>query len=49
MTEGDIKGYVRDHLARYKVPRELVFLDVLPRNPPARSSKRATSRLSRAE
>jgi fatty-acyl-CoA synthase len=31
--EDDIKKYVRDHLARYKVPREVVFLDELPRNP----------------
>jgi fatty-acyl-CoA synthase len=31
--EDDIKTYVRDHLARYKVPREVVFLDELPRNP----------------
>ncbi len=31
--EDDIKTYVREHLARYKVPREVVFLDELPRNP----------------
>jgi fatty-acyl-CoA synthase len=31
--EDDIKTYVKDHLARYKVPREVVFLDELPRNP----------------
>src|SRR5262245_21137319 len=31
--EDDIKTYVRDHLARYKVPREVIFLDELPRNP----------------
>ena len=31
--EDDIKAYVRDHLARYKVPREVIFLDELPRNP----------------
>src|SRR5271165_4550121 len=33
VAEDDIKGYVREHLARYKVPREVVFLDELPRNP----------------
>ncbi len=27
-----LKAYVRSHLARYKVPREVVFLDELPRN-----------------
>ncbi len=31
--EDDIKTYVKDHLARYKVPREVIFLDELPRNP----------------
>jgi fatty-acyl-CoA synthase len=28
----EIKQYVKDNLARYKVPREVVFLDELPRN-----------------
>ncbi|WP_036528691.1 acyl-CoA synthetase [Nocardia sp. CNY236] len=28
----EIKDYVKDHLARYKVPREVIFLDELPRN-----------------
>ena len=31
--EGDVlKQYVKQHLATYKVPREVVFLDMLPRN-----------------
>ncbi|WP_082962270.1 long-chain-fatty-acid--CoA ligase FadD2 [Mycobacterium sp. 852014-52144_SCH5372336] len=38
--EDDIKGYVREHLARYKVPREVVFLDELPRNPTGKILKR---------
>ena len=38
--EDDIKTYVRDHLARYKVPREVVFLDELPRNPTGKVLKR---------
>jgi fatty-acyl-CoA synthase len=33
VDEDTIKTYVRDHLARYKVPREVIFLDELPRNP----------------
>ncbi|MDR3657262.1 MAG: long-chain-fatty-acid--CoA ligase FadD2 [Mycobacterium sp.] len=33
VDEDTIKHYVRDHLARYKVPREVVFLEELPRNP----------------
>jgi acyl-CoA synthetase (AMP-forming)/AMP-acid ligase II len=31
-SEDDLKGYVKQNLARYKVPREIVFLDELPRN-----------------
>ncbi|MGB8408075.1 MAG: long-chain-fatty-acid--CoA ligase FadD2 [Mycobacterium sp.] len=40
VTEDDIKTYVRDHLARYKVPREVIFLDELPRNPTGKILKR---------
>ncbi|WP_082533795.1 AMP-binding protein [Marmoricola sp. Leaf446] len=37
VTSGDVdeetlKGHVKENLARYKVPREIVFLDELPRN-----------------
>jgi fatty-acyl-CoA synthase len=38
--EDDIKSYVKEHLARYKVPREVVFLDELPRNPTGKILKR---------
>jgi fatty-acyl-CoA synthase len=38
--EEDIKSYVKEHLARYKVPREVVFLDELPRNPTGKILKR---------
>ncbi|KRB72777.1 acyl-CoA synthetase [Nocardioides sp. Root190] len=31
-TEDELKSHVRDQLAGYKVPREVVFLDALPRN-----------------
>ncbi|MDD4867366.1 MAG: AMP-binding protein, partial [Mycobacterium sp.] len=40
LDEDTIKQYVRDHLARYKVPREVVFLDELPRNPAGKVLKR---------
>jgi fatty-acyl-CoA synthase len=40
VDEDTIKHYVRDHLARYKVPREVVFLDELPRNPTGKILKR---------
>ena len=40
VDEDGIKHYVREHLARYKVPREVVFLDELPRNPTGKILKR---------
>ena len=40
LTEDDVKGYVKDNLANYKVPREIVFLDELPRNPTGKVLKR---------
>ncbi len=39
-TEGDLKGYVKSNLARYKVPREIRFLDELPRNATGKVLKR---------
>ncbi|MBU8808113.1 long-chain-fatty-acid--CoA ligase FadD2 [Mycolicibacterium goodii] len=40
LDEDAVKAYVRDHLARYKVPREVIFLDELPRNPTGKILKR---------
>ncbi|EUA14269.1 AMP-binding enzyme family protein [Mycobacterium kansasii 732] len=40
VDEDTIKHYVRDHLARYKVPREVIFIDELPRNPTGKILKR---------
>jgi fatty-acyl-CoA synthase len=40
VDEDAIRDYVRDHLARYKVPREVIFLDELPRNPTGKILKR---------
>ena len=40
LTEDAIKDYVRNHLARYKVPREVVFVAELPRNPTGKILKR---------
>jgi fatty-acyl-CoA synthase len=31
---------VKDQLAKYKVPREVIFLDELPRNPTGKILKR---------
>jgi len=35
-----IRDYVKQHLARYKVPRDVRFLDALPRNPAGKVVKR---------
>jgi Acyl-CoA synthetases (AMP-forming)/AMP-acid ligases II len=39
-TADDLRAYVRDHLARHKVPREVVFVDELPRNPTGKVVRR---------
>ncbi len=38
--ESALKDHVKSRLARYKVPREIVFLDSLPRNPTGKVLKR---------
>jgi acyl-CoA synthetase (AMP-forming)/AMP-acid ligase II len=40
LTEEAVKGYVKENLARYKVPREVVFLEELPRNATGKILKR---------
>jgi fatty-acyl-CoA synthase len=40
VSEGELKAYVKDNLASYKVPREIVFLDELPRNATGKVLKR---------
>ena len=39
-SEDDLKDWVRSNLARYKVPREVVFVDELPRNATGKVLKR---------
>ncbi|HEY7267472.1 MAG TPA: AMP-binding protein [Solirubrobacterales bacterium] len=39
-NEDELKGYVKQNLARYKVPREIVFVDELPRNATGKVLKR---------
>jgi len=39
-SEEDLKGHVKTNLARFKVPREIVFLDELPRNATGKILKR---------
>ena len=40
LSEGTVKDYVKHNLARFKVPREVVFLDELPRNATGKVLKR---------
>jgi fatty-acyl-CoA synthase len=40
VSEDDLKQHVKSHLAGYKVPREIVFLDELPRNATGKILKR---------
>jgi fatty-acyl-CoA synthase len=44
-SEDDLKEYVKKNLARYKVPREVVFLDELPRNVTGKVLKRELKEL----
>jgi acyl-CoA synthetase (AMP-forming)/AMP-acid ligase II len=45
LSEETIKEYVKQNLARYKVPREVVFVDELPRNATGKVLKRELSAL----
>lgn len=45
LDEDGLKAHVRENLARYKVPREVVFLDELPRNPTGKVLKRKLAEL----
>jgi fatty-acyl-CoA synthase len=40
VSEADLKAYVKKNLAGYKVPREVVFVDELPRNATGKVLKR---------
>jgi fatty-acyl-CoA synthase len=45
LSADDIKAHVRSNLARFKVPREIVFLDELPRNATGKVLKRELAEL----
>jgi fatty-acyl-CoA synthase len=40
LSEDELREFVKDNLARYKVPRDVTFLDELPRNPTGKVLKR---------
>jgi fatty-acyl-CoA synthase len=41
LSADEVKAYVKSNLARYKVPRDVVFIDELPRNATGKVLKRA--------
>ncbi len=45
LSEDDVKAYVKDNLAGYKTPREVMFIDELPRNSTGKVLKRELSEL----
>jgi fatty-acyl-CoA synthase len=44
LDEDEVKQYVKKHLARYKVPRDVEFVDDLPRNATGKVLKRELSK-----
>ena len=44
-TPRTVQAFVKENLARYKVPRDVVFLDELPRNPTGKILKRELAAL----
>jgi acyl-CoA synthetase (AMP-forming)/AMP-acid ligase II len=46
LSEDAVKEYVKENLARYKVPREVVFLGELPRNATGKVLKRELKELA---
>ncbi len=49
LGEDELKDYVKANLARYKVPREIVFVDELPRNATGKVLKRELAEHQPAE
>lgn len=46
LSDTDVRDHVRSHLARYKVPREVVFLRELPRNATGKVLRRVLAQAS---
>jgi fatty-acyl-CoA synthase len=49
LSEDGVREFVREHLARFKVPRDVFFLDELPRNPSGKVLKRQLRETHAAE
>jgi fatty-acyl-CoA synthase len=43
LTPDEVRAYIKSNLARFKVPRDVEFLDQLPRNPTGKVLKRNLS------
>jgi fatty-acyl-CoA synthase len=48
ISEDEVREFVKSNLARFKVPRDVVFLDELPRNPTGKVLKRRLRELHAA-
>ncbi|MFF0529915.1 hypothetical protein ACFYT3_16135 [Nocardia amikacinitolerans] len=46
LTEDEVRDHVKTHLARFKVPRDVLFIDRLPRNPTGKVLKRVLRELN---
>jgi fatty-acyl-CoA synthase len=46
VTPDDVREFVKENLARYKVPRDVTFLDELPRTPTGKILKRELRELA---
>ena len=44
VTAKELQDHVRENLARFKVPRDVIFVDALPRNPAGKVLKRELER-----
>ncbi|MFE9576201.1 AMP-binding protein [Nocardia sp. NPDC006044] len=45
LAEDEVRAHVKAHLARFKVPRDVLFIDELPRNPTGKVLKRVLREL----
>ena len=48
-TADDLLAHARDHLAKYKTPKDLVFLDALPKNPIGKILKKDLREMARRD
>ena len=49
LSEDEVKAYVKENLAGYKVPRDVEFIDELPRNATGKVLKRELREPEEAE